>query len=52
MENMINASYASIGVGLARGIDGNGLECWYCVHVSAIPPGWIPYHMGGYAGKG
>ena len=29
-ENMINASYASIGVGLARGIDGNGMECWYC----------------------
>ena len=33
MENMINASYASIGVGLARGIDGNGLECWYCVQL-------------------
>ena len=33
MENMINASYASIGVGLARGIDGNGMECWYCVQL-------------------
>lgn len=33
MENMVNASYASIGVGLARGIDGNGLECWYCVQL-------------------
>ena len=33
MENMINASYASIGVGLARGIDGSGLECWYCVQL-------------------
>lgn len=25
--------YAAIGVGLARGTDANGLECWYCVQL-------------------
>lgn len=33
MENMTNGSYATIGVGLARGTDTNGLECWYCVQL-------------------
>lgn len=30
-KNMTNARYGEIGIGLARGIDENGLECWYCV---------------------
>ena len=30
-KNMTNAQYGEIGIGLARGIDENGLECWYCV---------------------
>ena len=30
---MTNGSYATIGVGLARGTDTNGLECWYCVQL-------------------
>ena len=33
MENMTDESYAAIGVGLARGTDANGLECWYCVQL-------------------
>ena len=33
MENMTDKSYAAIGVGLARGTDANGLECWYCVQL-------------------
>ncbi len=33
MGNMTDESYAAIGVGLARGTDANGLECWYCVQL-------------------
>ena len=33
MENMTDESYAAIGVGLARGTDANGMECWYCVQL-------------------
>ena len=33
MENMTDESYAAIGVGLARGTDANGMECWYCVQI-------------------
>lgn len=33
MENMTDESYAAIGIGLARGTDANGLECWYCVQL-------------------
>ena len=33
MENMTDESYTAIGVGLARGTDANGLECWYCVQL-------------------
>ena len=33
MENMTDESYAAIGVGLARGTDSNGMECWYCVQL-------------------
>ena len=25
--------YGEIGVGLARGIDKDGFDCWYCVQV-------------------
>ena len=27
------AGYGEIGVGLARGVNQNGLDCWYCVQV-------------------
>ncbi len=30
-KNMTNADYGEIGVGLAKGRDENGLDCWYCV---------------------
>ena len=30
-KNMTNARYGEIGIGLAKGTDENGLECWYCV---------------------
>ena len=26
-------AYGEIGVGLARGVNQNGLDCWYCVQV-------------------
>ena len=32
-DNMTSSRYGEIGVGLARGIDQNGLDCWYCVQV-------------------
>lgn len=32
-DNMTNARYGEIGVGLARGVNQNGLDCWYCVQV-------------------
>ena len=30
---MTNADYGEIGVGLAKGRDENGLDCWYCVQL-------------------
>ena len=30
-KNMTNARYGEIGIGLAKGTDETGLECWYCV---------------------
>ena len=32
-DNMTSSRYGEIGVGLARGINQNGLDCWYCVQV-------------------
>ena len=32
-KNMTNSRYGSIGVGLARGTDENGDDCWYCVQL-------------------
>ena len=32
-KNMTNADYGKIGVGLAKGRDENGLDCWYCVQL-------------------
>ena len=32
-DNMTSARYGEIGVGLARGVDKDGLDCWYCVQV-------------------
>lgn len=32
-DNMTNTRYGEIGVGLARGIDKDGFDCWYCVQV-------------------
>ena len=32
-DNMPSSRYGEIGVGLARGIDKDGFDCWYCVQV-------------------
>ena len=32
-KNMLNSSLTGIGVGLARGINGSGNPCWYCVQI-------------------
>ena len=32
-DNMTSTRYGEIGVGLARGVNQNGLDCWYCVQV-------------------
>ena len=32
-KNMTNSRYGSIGVGLAKGTDENGEDCWYCVQL-------------------
>lgn len=32
-KNLLNQNYAEVGVGLARGVNGNGDECWYCVQL-------------------
>ena len=32
-DNMTISRYGEIGVGLARGVNQNGLDCWYCVQV-------------------
>jgi len=32
-DNMTSSRYGKIGVGLARGVNQNGLDCWYCVQV-------------------
>ena len=32
-DNMTSSRYGEIGVGLACGVNQNGLDCWYCVQV-------------------
>ena len=32
-DNMTSSRYGEIGVGLARGVNQNSLDCWYCVQV-------------------
>ena len=32
-DNMTSSRYGEIGVGLARGVNQHGLDCWYCVQV-------------------
>ena len=32
-DNMTSSRYGEIGVGLARGVNQNGLDCWYCMQV-------------------
>ena len=32
-DNMTSSRYGEIGVGLARGVNQNGPDCWYCVQV-------------------
>ena len=32
-DNMTSSRYGEISVGLARGIDKDGFDCWYCVQV-------------------
>ena len=32
-DNMTSSRYGEVGVGLARGVNQNGLDCWYCVQV-------------------
>ena len=33
MKNMTNSQLSEIGIGLARGVNDNGDECWYCVQL-------------------
>lgn len=43
-KNLLNQNYAEIGVGLARGVNGNGDECWYCVQLflwNGYTVGWV-----------
>ena len=32
-KNLLDKNYAEIGVGLARGVNEDGYECWYCVQL-------------------
>ena len=43
-KNLLNQNYAEIGVGLARGVNDNGDECWYCVQLflwDGYTVGWV-----------
>lgn len=43
-KNPLNQNYAEIGVGLARGVNDNGDECWYCVQLflwDGYTVGWV-----------
>lgn len=32
-DNLLDRTYAGLGVGLARGVNDDGYECWYCVQL-------------------
>jgi uncharacterized protein YkwD len=36
-KNMVNPKLSEIGVGLARGVNGTGDPCWYCVQLFLYP---------------
>lgn len=43
-SNLLEKNYAEIGVGLARGVNDNGDECWYCVQIflwNGYAVGWV-----------
>ena len=43
-DNLLEKNYAETGVGLARGVNGNGDECWYCVQLflwNGYTVGWV-----------
>lgn len=33
LKNMLNSNVSGIGVGLARGVNASGEDCWYCVQL-------------------
>ena len=43
-DNLLEKNYAEIGVGLAKGVNDNGDECWYCVQLflwNGYTIGWV-----------
>ena len=43
-SNLLEKNYAEAGVGLARGVNDNGDECWYCVQLflwNGYAVGWV-----------
>ena len=43
-DNLFEKNYAETGVGLARGVNDNGDECWYCVQLflwNGYTVGWV-----------
>lgn len=43
-DNLLEKNYAETGVGLARGVNDNGDECWYCVQLflwNGYTVGWV-----------
>lgn len=43
-DNLLEKNYAETGVGLARGVNANGDECWYCVQLflwNGYTVGWV-----------
>ena len=43
-DNFLEKTYAETGVGLARGVNDNGDECWYCVQLflwNGYIVGWV-----------
>ena len=43
-DNFLEKNYAETGVGLARGVNDNGDECWYCVQLflwNGYTVGWV-----------
>lgn len=47
LKNMANSRYGSIGVGLAKGTDETGEDCWYCVQLfmdKGCSISWVDQH--------